>query len=176
VENAEDQKRLLQRLERGIPARNSGVARARATINWESPALADGIYRQAHTYTWHPYAGGAISYAYGTHMLVVQSHMYIVLHTYASGHIAHLHMTPRHMHQHINAARDTPALRCARRCLCNVYGKRAFCKHVCVDLMQRGIMVPPLLFTADDDDGVLAFGGSARPGRPLLHHPGQFRK
>jgi hypothetical protein len=79
VENAEDQKRLLQRLERGIPARNSGVARARATINWESPALADGIYRQAHTYTWHPYAGGAISYAYGTHMLVVQSHMPMAL-------------------------------------------------------------------------------------------------
>ena len=85
-------------------------------------------------------------------------------------------MTTRHMLQHINAARDTPALRYARRCLCNVYGKRAFCKHVCVDLIQRGIMLPPLLFTADDDDGVFACGGGARAGRPLLHHPGQFRK
>ena len=109
-------------------------------------------------------------------MLLVQSHMCMVSHTYASGHIAHLHMTPRHMFQHINAARDSPALRYARRCLCNVYGKRAFCKHVCVDLMKRGIMSPPLLFTADDDDGVLACGGGARAGRPLLHHPGQFRK
>ena len=41
--------------------------------------------------------------------------------------------------------------------------------------MQRGIMVPPLLFTADDDDGVVSFGGGARAGRRPQHRPGQFR-